>query len=158
MIVKKKISISIVLFLLIILLFPFKKVLVPQWNLKVVDESHIPIADIIITNYWTNYSFPYGKDWIQLPTNESGDVSFPEAYIYTSLGCEIIRFVIELNPLLKLPHIGSTGVSSSISIGGESINVGTDGQEKFDLPNTFVVNRKSAEERTNYLKRMNGNK
>lgn len=148
---KKKISVTTGIFLLIVLMFPFKKVLVPQWNVKVVDESNLPIADIFITNDWRNYSFPYGENEIRLKTNESGDVSFPEAYIYTTLGCEIIRFVLELNPLLKLPHIGSTGVNTSVLIPGvNSISVGPT-QEKVNLPNVLIVDREAAKRMSDYF-------
>lgn len=155
---KKNIYISIVLLLLTVPLFPYKKLLVPQWNVKVVDEFHIPMADIIITNDWVNYSFPYGEHRIKLETNKNGEVSFPEAYIYTSLGCEIIRFVIELNPLRMLPHYGDSGVRTSVSISGvNSISIGTE-QDKVDLPKILVVNRKSAQESSDYLRRMKENK
>ncbi|MCM3872234.1 MAG: Ig-like domain-containing protein [Pyrinomonadaceae bacterium] len=80
-----KVLAAIVLVLAILLIFPFKTIIVPTWTLKVTDESGNPVQGIKVTEHWQHYLLESSghEDLRQLGTD--GRVSFPERTIRASL-------------------------------------------------------------------------
>ncbi len=85
---------SIVILLLITLVFPFKTTIVPQWSLRVIDQSGSPVARINVTEHWQHYLLEDAGHEELLQTGADGRVSFPERTIRASL---LRRFLATLS-------------------------------------------------------------
>ncbi len=87
-----------VLFLLLttVLLYPFQTVVVPAWNLQVVDDAGKPVTRITVTEHWQHYLLEtQGHDELKL-TNEAGRVDFTARTIRASV---LRRFLATLGKL-----------------------------------------------------------
>ena len=73
------------LVLLLVLLFPFKTTIVPDWSLKVVDEEGAAIGDINVTEHWQHYLLESSSHEELKRAGENGLVSFPARSIRASL-------------------------------------------------------------------------
>jgi len=74
----------LVLFLITIS-YPFKTMIVPQWNLRVVDDAGVPVREIRVTEHWQHYPLESsGHEEAQI-SNQDGLVSFGVRDIRASL-------------------------------------------------------------------------
>jgi hypothetical protein len=73
------------LVLLLILLFPFKTTIVPDWSLKVVDEEGAAVGEINVTEHWQHYLLESSSHEEVQRAGGNGLVSFPERSIRASL-------------------------------------------------------------------------
>src|SRR6266545_5246643 len=79
-----------------IFLYPFQTTIVPQWSLRVVDDTGIAVRDIKVTEHWQHYLLESeGHDDIKT-TVEDGHVSFPERTIRASLLRRALAMIVEL--------------------------------------------------------------
>jgi hypothetical protein len=76
-----------VLFLLILtlLLYPFQIVVVPEWNLQVVDDAGATVSGIKVTEHWQHYLLEDAGHEEQSITDIAGKVSFPSRTTRASL-------------------------------------------------------------------------
>jgi hypothetical protein len=81
----KIISISILVVILGVLLFPFKTTVVPLWKVRVVDEAGKPLAQVAVTEYWRHTSAESDDHHAESITDDSGYVTFPRRTIRASL-------------------------------------------------------------------------
>jgi hypothetical protein len=81
--------------LLILLLFPFKTIVVPPWSLRVIDHLEQPVAGVKVTEHWQNYLLePKGHEELK-NTLENGEVEFPERAIRASLFTRAIARIVK---------------------------------------------------------------
>ena len=66
---------------LIIFLYPFETTIVPQWNLRVVDDAGAPVHEINVTEHWQDYLLETTGHEEAQTTNDSGLASFGERSI-----------------------------------------------------------------------------
>jgi hypothetical protein len=81
-----RIALTVVLLVLaVILLYPFETITIPQWNVRVVDDTGAPVREINITEHWQHYPVDSsGHEEVQRP-NQNGFVSFKPRSIRASL-------------------------------------------------------------------------
>ena len=71
--------------LVLLLIFPFKTVVVPSWPVRVVDETGRPIPGIYVTEHWQHYMLDdYGQEEMR-STDSYGAVEFSERSIRSSV-------------------------------------------------------------------------
>lgn len=74
------------LFLLLVLVFyPFQTIIVPDWHLKVLDQSGAPVREINVTEHWQHYLLENSGHEELRRTAEDGTVNFPRRTIRAGL-------------------------------------------------------------------------
>ena len=92
-------ALAALMFLLaVLLLFPFKTIIVPTWTLRVVDESGTAVRGIKITEHWQHYLLESSGHEEVRQVGDDGRASFPERAIRGSL---VRRFLATLFRLTK---------------------------------------------------------
>jgi len=81
------------LFLLLVLVFPFQSTIVPRWRLHVVDETGTQIAGINVTEHWQHYLLESEGHEEMVKTDGSGMVDFPERTIRASVASRLAHRV-----------------------------------------------------------------
>lgn len=76
---------SFLLLLLLVLVYPFKTTIVPEWNLKVVDDGGVAVGEINVTEHWQHYLLESAAHEDVQRTGQDGLVSFPARSIRASL-------------------------------------------------------------------------
>jgi hypothetical protein len=66
-------------------LYPFQMTIVPQWNLRVVDDSGAPVPAINVTEHWQHYLLESDGHEEAKTTNQDGQVSFDRRNIRASI-------------------------------------------------------------------------
>lgn len=89
------------LLVLILLIFPFKTTVVPNWKLRVVDQSGNPVPMINVTQHWQHYLLESSGTEDLRKSGSDGLVDFPERTIRASA---LRRFV---ETLARLPKSGA---------------------------------------------------
>ena len=74
-----------VLLVLLVLFYPFKTTIVPEWSLKVVTEEGAPVRDVNVTEHWQHFLLERSSHEEVRRVQENGAVSFPERTIRASL-------------------------------------------------------------------------
>ena len=92
---------SALLLFLVVLLYPFQTTVVSDWSFRVVDDLHVPVAGITVTEHWQHYLIENEGHEEVKTTNAAGDVSFPARTVRASLLTRLVRFIRSL---------GKTGV------------------------------------------------
>lgn len=80
----KAVAAALVL-LLAILIYPFKTTVVPDWQLRVVDEMGAPVRGINVTEHWQHYLLESTAHEELQRTGNDGIVKFPDRAIRASL-------------------------------------------------------------------------
>lgn len=76
---------TFLLLLLVVFVYPFKTTIVPEWNLKVVDDSGVALGEINVTEHWQHYLLESAAHEESQRTSQDGFVSFPARAIRASL-------------------------------------------------------------------------
>ena len=90
--------------------FPFKTTVVPEWKIRVVDESGEPFTDARVFQSWYHYSYDV-SDGEERYVDQNGYVTFPERTFRAPLLYRVLRSA--LAQLLTLAH-GSTGIHAYV--------------------------------------------
>ena len=69
---------------LIVLLFPYRSTVVPEWRIRVIDEAGKPFAGAAVRQTWYHYSYQVGGGGDQT-ADELGYAVFPERTFTASL-------------------------------------------------------------------------
>lgn len=80
-----RLAVAALLLLLLVLVYPFKTTIVPEWDLKVVDEKGAPARDVNITEHWQHYLLESSSHEDVRRAGADGSVSFPARSIRASL-------------------------------------------------------------------------
>ncbi len=81
---------SVMAVLLVTLLYPFKTTIVPEWSLRVVDQTGTPVRTINVTEHWQHYLLESSGHEELRQTGDDGMVNFPDRTIRAGL---LRRFV-----------------------------------------------------------------
>jgi hypothetical protein len=87
---------AFLLLLLILLVFPYKTIIVPPWTLRVVDESGAAVRGINVTEHWQHYLLESSGHEDVRQTGADGHVSFPERTIRASLLGRFLATIVRL--------------------------------------------------------------
>ena len=87
---------ALIILLLLILIFPFKTIIVPTWTLKIVDESGTAVRGINVTEHWQHYLVESSGHEDVRQTGADGSVSFPERSIRASLLRRFLATIVRL--------------------------------------------------------------
>lgn len=87
---------ALFILLLLILIFPFKTIIVPTWTLKIVDESGTAVRGINVTEHWQHYLVESSGHEDLRQTGADGSVSFPERSIRASLLRRFLATIVRL--------------------------------------------------------------
>src|SRR5829696_1182492 len=96
---------AILVFVAVAAVYPFETTAVPEWRIRVVDETGSPFAGARVVQQWDHYSLGKGggeEKW----ADEDGQVVFPKRVVRSSLGYRTV--CTSWAVLMKLAH-GSTG-------------------------------------------------
>lgn len=78
----------------VILLYPWKTVVVPEWRVRIVDESGAPLRRTAVREVWQHYDIESKGHREDLTTDDDGYVTFPERAIRGPLAVRVVRRVI----------------------------------------------------------------
>ncbi|MGH9969635.1 MAG: hypothetical protein ACREBG_17825 [Pyrinomonadaceae bacterium] len=106
---------STLLLLLLVLLYPFKTVIVPEWNVRVVDDGGAPVRQIRVTEHWQDYLLEAAGHEDARTTNEDGRVGFPPRSIRAGL---VSRLLARISKLTKAGNQSRTDPYAAIVIWG----------------------------------------
>ena len=71
--------------LLLLLFYPFEILVVPEWNVKIVDERGNPLANVRVSEHWQHYSIEIEGHEADAWADQQGYVAFPRRTIRASL-------------------------------------------------------------------------
>jgi len=92
----RRVLVVLLLLLAVLLLFPFKTTIVPDWPLRVVDQSGTSVPGIKVTQHWQHYLLESTGHEEVRQAGDDGRVSFPERTIRASLLRRFLATVIRL--------------------------------------------------------------
>lgn len=126
----------IVVVISIILFFPYKTTIVPEWKIRAVDGQGKPIPHVRFRQGWDNYSYDIrGMEFWE--GDDNGYVVLPERSFYAPLAYRIPRSALAY--LLLLAH-GSVGNSASLNAGtGKCSSKHLNYEEIKSLPEAIVI-------------------
>jgi hypothetical protein len=123
--------------LAVFLLYPFETTVVPQWRIRVVDESGNPVRGVGVNEGWRHYSIERSRHEQSLVTDDEGYVTFPRRTVRAGL---LVRAVGSMIAALN-PH-GRSGPHAFLDVlGPYSSRSSTDYSPQDPLPSTVVVRR-----------------
>ena len=103
----RKLVALVVVILAVLLLYPFKKTLVPEQRVLVVTKEMHPIRNAMVRQSWQDYSLErYGHEEDR-PTDENGRITFPTRTIRARLLWRVIG---------PLASIAGQGVHASFGV------------------------------------------
>jgi hypothetical protein len=136
--VRKKWSVLIVpgALLAVLLLYPFETTVVPEWKVRVVDESGKPMISIGVKEGWEHSSIEMNRHEQDLTTDNDGWVTFPRRTIRANLLWRLGgAFVTVLPHAQSGPHFFLDVQGPYSSLTGSAYLPGD------PLPGTLVVRR-----------------
>ena len=96
------------LIFVVTLLYPFQTTIVPEWNLRIVDDAGAPVREINVTEHWQHYLLESaGHEEVQT-TNQDGLVSF---------GARTIRASVTRRLLARTSKFGSNDSRGAVRYG-----------------------------------------
>ena len=105
--------------LLAILIYPFKTTVVPEWQLRVVDEKGTPVEAIKVTEHWQHYLFESTAHEELQQTGHDGMVKFPERTIRASL---LRTLLAKFDRLDKIGTEARSDPSASLVVWGSKLH------------------------------------
>lgn len=84
--------------LVVLLVYPFDSTVVPEWQIRIVDEASKPIRDVVVREQWRNHSVEFHGHYEDRKTDSEGYVFFPRRTVRAPLIVRALgRAVIALN-------------------------------------------------------------
>ena len=80
----------------VILLYPLKTTIVPEWKIKVVNCEGRPLQNVQVRQYWQHYSFEFSQHHTDLLTDQNGLVAFPRRTLRSSVGLRAAALFINI--------------------------------------------------------------
>lgn len=123
--------------LLLTLFYPFESTVVPEWNLRIIDEAGRPVSNIVVIERWRHHSLESsGQEEIR-STDLEGRVSFPHRSVEASL---IFRLVAER--VARFNAHGESGPKAFVLVLGPYSSLTNNQYSPHEqLPDTIVVRR-----------------
>jgi hypothetical protein len=110
----------LLLFLAVLILFPFKKTIVPSRRVLVVTQDMHPVKDALVRQTWQDYSLERTGHEEDLSTDLQGRVTFPARTIRANLVWRV------LGPLAT---IGGQGLHASFGVHTDMFPIPNEGRE-----------------------------
>ncbi len=105
----KKLLFLVIACLVILLFCPFEKMVVPEWKLRIVDQTGQPLRGNLVRQSWRHWTLENQGHEEELRSDGDGYVDFPRRMIRTNLLIWAGKF------LIRLPNVHSSyGPSASI--------------------------------------------
>jgi len=135
---RKLVLIPLLVALAVVALYPWESIVVPEWRVRIVDQSGSPLRNTGVREGWQHYSLESRGHEEDLLTDTEGYVTFPRRTIRSPLAVRIVRPIINaLNP-----HHSSGPIASVIVLAPDYIewsnNATLPGQP---LPQEIVVKK-----------------
>ena len=130
----KKLWLPILAVLLLVLLYPFETMIVPQWRVQVVDKAGTPLPRVTVTEHWSHSSLESKGHEAEATTDEGGYVTFPVRTIRASL---FARAIGPVQNVLKTGVHASFGPDADLTVPGDIANYSRDKP----LPKQIVFGR-----------------
>jgi hypothetical protein len=105
--------------LLLTLIYPFKTTVVPDWHLRVVDETGAPVRAINVTEHWQHYLLEDAAHEELKQTDNDGSVKFSDRAIRASL---LRRLLATLRRLDKTGTQAKREPSASVVVWGSKLH------------------------------------
>jgi hypothetical protein len=126
--------------LVFVLVYPIETTLVPNWRLRVIDETGKPCPNRQVNQGWKHYSIDLsaGSEGEYRFTNSEGYVEFPRRSIKATLAQRIV------NPLIAYARViahGSVGISGYVFTSGMKNGPWLDYKPGEAMPGTILVDR-----------------
>lgn len=94
-----KVLILLLAVLALIALYPWKTTIVPEWQVRIVDEEGIPLRNTGVREVWQHSSVEARSHEEDRVTDNEGYVTFPQRTIRSPLAIRILRPTINaINP------------------------------------------------------------
>lgn len=100
----------ILVFPIVAVAYPFETTVVPEWKIRVMDETGSPFAGARVVQQWDHYSLGKGggeEKW----ADDAGYVVFPKRTVRSNLLYRVLRTSWAV--LMKLAH-GNTGIRATV--------------------------------------------
>lgn len=125
----------LVILLALLLLYPFETTVVPEWKIRVVNETGKPMPGILVNEGWREHSIELHRNEQALVTDGEGYVYFPRRGVRACLLHRTVGKVItSVNP-----H-GESGTKAFADVIGPYISkTDTDYAPGKQLPNLIVI-------------------
>jgi hypothetical protein len=139
---KKPKSLILIVVFLIALFVPVIPVnVVPEWELRLIDESGQPVPNVRVEQWWKDYSlefwrWPHSEE--SMPSNEEGVIRLPARNILVSISQIIAAKIVDVLTSIS-PH-ASYGPHSFLVCQG-SVNCSARYQPGEDMPKVIVVEK-----------------
>lgn len=117
------------------LFYPFETTVVPEWKIRVVDESGNPVKGVSVNEGWRHYSIEIHRQEQSLVADDEGYVTFPRRTVRAAF---LVRAVGSMIAALN-PH-GRTGPHAFIDVQGPYSGT-TDYSPGKPIPTTIIVRR-----------------
>lgn len=91
---RKAILVVLLAIVSVVALYPLKTTVVPEWRVRIVDESGAPLKSTAVREVWQHYDIEskgHRQDFI---TDNQGYVTFPERTVRGALAVRVIRRMI----------------------------------------------------------------
>jgi hypothetical protein len=111
---RKSLGIGITAILLALLLFPFETMVVPEWNLRIVDETGKKVSSVPVTESWSHYVLEKNGHYDEQVTDAEGYVRFPRRGIRANLISRTSNYVLS-----TLNVHGGKGPAAWVSVMGD---------------------------------------
>jgi len=85
-----RLRLTVILVAWILLLFPFKQTIAPEWTIHTLDANRRPLANITVREEWQQYSLENEGHEEDRLTDSVGRVQFPRRYLRSSIGQRLI--------------------------------------------------------------------
>jgi hypothetical protein len=96
--VRTGVIVALVVFL-VAFLYPWETTVIPQWNVRVVDDDGAVVREINVTEHWQNYLLESEGHEEAKTTNEDGEVSFAARNIRAGVARRLFAWITKLgNP------------------------------------------------------------
>src|SRR5882724_6377035 len=69
----------------VLLFYPFETTVVPEWNMRITDESGKPVLKVVVSELWRHHSVEFHGHSEDRMTDSEGFVSFPRRTVRASL-------------------------------------------------------------------------
>lgn len=78
----------------VVALYPLKTTVVPEWTVRIVDESGAPLKSTAVREVWQHYDIESKGHRQDFMTDNQGYVTFPERTVRGALAVRVVRRMI----------------------------------------------------------------
>lgn len=129
---KKPKTLAMIALVVVLLVFPFKVTVAPEWNVKVVDENGKPLPGAYVEEFARQWTLDYDHHEA-VCTNSNGEAQFPRETLRVGVAVHATKWVSRLGP-----HV-SSGPVDIVAV--ERLGYGPMSDENIKAPWNGLANR-----------------